>query len=538
MLPFQDAGRELNTPVRLLAGERLYRDVACPYGPLPAYLDAGAFLLFGRDLDVLIAFRTFLALLGIEALRRLSGRLVADARLSSALTTALVAACAFGGGGGAYPFPYAGAALEAVVGTWWGVELALRSSGPAGSLAAGLVAGLAAGTKMEVAPAALVPLALALFLRRPKREAMAGTGLAVLLWSAAFGTPLALYGSEILVRQGYLVAFQLPKIFRELYLREVLLGGMSPAQFAAGGWMRIFIPSGIYAALTIALLSRRWFRGPVAAAVAFAAAVATGLRPRNDALDVLLPLAAFLAAGHLVILFAERRDAAARTALLAPACVALAMLPALSRQPLFIHNDIYAGFTTPLALLVSLAWLARRAAAPGPVAGLFLGIACAQGLGHARMLRSVPMVFTELPGARLYLPPDESAFLQEAAKGIVGSTPPGSFVGVFPEPGFLLFVTGRRNPFAHEDLYPGYVDEKEEEEMVRRLREHRPPLILVTNRPFPEYGELSYGRGLLDRVFAEVRRLYEPAGTMGAPPAVPHVTRDATSAQVLRVRNR
>ena len=75
-LPFQDHAREVMVPERLLHGEVLYRDIGSSYGPLPPYLDALALRLFGEHLDVLIALRTVIALLGVAALMRLSKRLV------------------------------------------------------------------------------------------------------------------------------------------------------------------------------------------------------------------------------------------------------------------------------------------------------------------------------------------------------------------------------------------------------------------------------------------------------------------------------
>ena len=86
--------------------------------------------------------------------------------------------------------------------------------------------------------------------------------------------------------------------------------------------------------------------------------------------------------------------------------------------------------------------------------------------------------------------------------------PEGGTIGIFPEPGFLLFVTGRKNPFVDELFVPGIQDAAAEELMIRRLRERPPDALLVTNRAFPEFGGAIYGNGLLDRFFLEVSRRY------------------------------
>jgi hypothetical protein len=51
--------------------------------------------------------------------------------------------------------------------------------------------------------------------------------------------------------------------------------------------------------------------------------------------------------------------------------------------------------------------------------------------------------------------------------------------------------------------------------MIRRLRERPPDALLVTNRPYPEFGSAFYGNGLLDRFFLEVSRRYVPARRIG-----------------------
>jgi hypothetical protein len=63
-------------------------------------------------------------------------------------------------------------------------------------------------------------------------------------------------------------------------------------------------------------------------------------------------------------------------------------------------------------------------------------------------------------------------------------------------------------------------------------------MILVTNRDFSEYGRARYGKGLLDRFFAEVERTYEPTDVLGARPIERFGERHATMALVLRPRSR
>ena len=46
-----DCGRELYVPMEILRGRLLYRDIWYPYGPLPPYLQALVFGIFGLHLD-------------------------------------------------------------------------------------------------------------------------------------------------------------------------------------------------------------------------------------------------------------------------------------------------------------------------------------------------------------------------------------------------------------------------------------------------------------------------------------------------------
>ena len=99
VLPFADSGREMNTAWRVASGEGRYWDVGWSYGPLAPLVDAALLRVFGRNLDVIGAWRTLLGVLGVELLRRLARRLAADAASASAITAFAVAACAFGVGG-------------------------------------------------------------------------------------------------------------------------------------------------------------------------------------------------------------------------------------------------------------------------------------------------------------------------------------------------------------------------------------------------------------------------------------------------------
>ncbi len=508
----------MNTGLRLADGEALYRDVGYAYGPLPALLDGFLLRTFGRSLDVLVAWRTLLALLGVEALRRIARRLVPGESLAAAVSAFAIGACAFGIGG-SWPFPYSVAALAGTVGAWWALELALVSQSPIGSIAAGLVAGLAAGTKVEMVPLALLGPLFVLALRRPRREAfLAGAGM---LGTAgiAYAAPILRFGVDQMKRQGFLIALSVPESFGRLY-RGLLFGGLTAADFAHGGFWEALFPSAIGIALALLLRPGGKTFNVVLIPLLFVAGGLTFFSPSNAWLHALLPLAGCVGIAALLQAVAATRrgdfplDPAAAGA-------ALVMLPALARQPFFLRNPVYGAFSAPLALVVALSWIGRHTKARGAFLALVLGLATAQialriqGIGMAAMTR------VDLPGASVSLVPQEARFVTEAARVIRETVPQGGTIGIFPEPGFLLFVTGRKNPFVDEAFVPGFQGAAAEELMIRRLRERPPDALLVTNRAYPEYGAAIYGNGFLDRFFLEVSRRYVVARRVGDAGPVP-----------------
>src|SRR5438067_7502895 len=92
--PLIDTGREMNQPVRLAAGERLYSDVRHIYGPLSPWLHAGLFRVFGASLNVLYADGIITAVL-ILALTYWLARRIMDPAAAGVATLSVMWLCAF-----------------------------------------------------------------------------------------------------------------------------------------------------------------------------------------------------------------------------------------------------------------------------------------------------------------------------------------------------------------------------------------------------------------------------------------------------------
>ena len=533
LIPFQDSGREMNVPARLAAGEVLYRDVGYFFGPLPAYLDALLLRVFGRDLDVLLAWRAALALLAVEALRRLALRVAPDGRVAACATAFAVAACAFGLGG-AWPFPYSVAALEGTAALWWALELSLSAEGPSRVAAAALVGGLGAGAKVEFLPAAVAVLGFSFFARRSRGEAAAATLAVAALGAAPFAASVLLCGLPAVESHGFLVALHTPPAWRSLYTRMVLLGGNTPAEMLAGAWRDAVFPSVLFVALALGLsrlAPSRWPRalpGVLGAAVGAASVLVRG----NEELHLFLPMAIFVAALESVLWLVSGPEARADGGWTARVAIGLLALAAVARMPLFFRNPVYGAFAAPLALVVAVGWMGRIAKNRTFVAGLAAGLTLAQCHDRWVEYRDRPWEWVSLPGARLYLPPEEARLVRDTDALIRERVKPGGYAMVLPEPGLLLFTTGRRSPFIDEQFHPQHQDARGEDEMIDALRTRAPEVFLVTNRPFGEFGPFAYGHGILDRFSSAILERYTRAGRLGAPPREPYRERRATEATV------
>ena len=104
-----DTGKEFGVPRDLLAGQLLYRDTFWPYGPFPAYLNAGLMGLFGTHADVLLVAARLLGLAVCLMVYRLARRCTGQAGALAAAGAVL----AVSGTSGLFAIPYSFATLWA-----------------------------------------------------------------------------------------------------------------------------------------------------------------------------------------------------------------------------------------------------------------------------------------------------------------------------------------------------------------------------------------------------------------------------------------
>jgi hypothetical protein len=498
ILPFQDSGREIGVAARLALGEAIYRDVAYWFGPLPPLADAAVFRLGRFHLDGLLAVRLVVALLGVEALRRLARRLFDSPPAAAGAVPAVVALCSFGGNGGSWAFPCAGASLEGFVLGLWALEVALASRGWGGSLMAALLAAVAAGTKVEYAPFSLLGLAVALGLGRPRREAVVSTAAAATCGALFWLVPLARQGSDLLRTQGFLLALDVPAPWKRLYQR-IALGYFSLKGNLLTQILESYLP-GVLVVLA-ALVLVRLFGGAsrVVAILVLALGGVAGWLPANVGIHVFIPASAVLVAAQATQLIRKRGGEAPDERAIALFALGGAMLPLFLRQPFFLLRlTPYSAFSGPIPLLISFSFVSRLLDARRSSAMLLAGLAFGAALSAERDGTADDRVWVRFPRGSLRLPAAEGRLIEALVDRLRRDTSEGGFVAGFPEPGVVLFFADRRNPFPWEQFNPGDQGAVAERVMIRDLETRRPEAAFVVNRPMMEFGESYFGGGYLE----------------------------------------
>ena len=92
---------------------------------------------------------------------------------------------------------------------------------------------------------------------------------------------------------------------------------------------------------------------------------------------------------------------------------------------------------------------------------------------------------------------------------------PADAVAVLPEGTSLNFLSGRRNPLREEIILPGVLDEAAETRAIRQLRDADTRLILIANRPTPEFGAAVFGRDYNRHLMGWIEENYEPVAMFG-----------------------
>jgi len=111
--------------------------------------------------------------------------------------------------------------------------------------------------------------------------------------------------------------------------------------------------------------------------------------------------------------------------------------------------------------------------------------------------------------------PELGQAFDEAIQFIQSRSNPGEPVAVLPEGTSIDFLTGRRNPLREEIITPGFLDIDGEHRAIKQLEDSQTLLVLLTNRPTPEFGPAIFGSGYCQALADWIDTNFELAGVFG-----------------------
>lgn len=532
--PYVDSGRELMVPRRVSRGEALYREVHFHHGPLAPYAGAVLERLAGRGLAPRIAFATLLALLHLEALRRLAARSLPPGR--AALATGLAVALAFFLRPGGWLFPFSFDTAIGVAAMTWALVF-VRPGTRAGDArtALCLLAALLSRLELGLAATAVVGLEAR---ARPRRLRLlsllplAGAGLAYA--GLSLGTPLT-----TLVSDGWLALLRPPEAFRNVYRTYAGLDrpGFRLVELALATVLLLLVAALLAGAAAAARLAKarprlaRAARGLPPALLAAAAVLA--LRPPASLAETLSLFPPLVRVVPLVLLGAAIARLAALVlrrasrGLLADVADSTLLMAALFGARLLLaagYAGPYNAFFLPLPTVVACALLWRAAERAAPRIGDALPALVSSALAVFLVFRLLVLADAyRRPGWTSVMTPAGSLLLQEPVAGttrlalrdLERRIPPRGTLAGFPEAGFLNFVLDRGNPLPLEQFFPGHLDAAGESRIVARLERRPPDAVVLINVHAVGEGVRAFGKDYLLLLDRTIRRDFASAAVFG-----------------------
>jgi hypothetical protein len=523
--PFVDSGRELMVPWRVAQGER-------------PFLAAGADLLAGRSLPARTLLAALVALLHVEALRRLARRLAPPGRAALAASLAIALAAFLKPGG--WLFPFSLDASIAVAALTWALALMSGPASAAGDRGAGACLALALLARPELGAAGVAAVCLGAR-GAPSRwlrlalwpSCAAGAGYAAVSW----GVPL-----RTLVASGWLAMVKPPPAFQHVY--RVYAGldqpGLRLAELALCAIALLAV-----AALVAVAAKAAQRAGPGSGALAAATAgvflvlgalAVARLRPPAElaaALALWPPLVRIVPAVVLAIAAARAAQLSRRLAGPVPAFPDAVLFVAVLFSLRLLLAAGYAGpynaYFLPLpALLATIAigrLTDRASVSLGPSLPRLASVALAVFLlfrlaALADLYRRVPWNPVATPAGVVRLPEPIASTTQFALADLERRVrPAGTLVG-FPEGGFFNYVLGRRTPLREEQFFPGRLDAETEGRVARLLEERPPDAVVLFNVHAVGEGARDFGKDYLQELGGVVQRRFRVAAAFG-PGAAP-----------------
>jgi len=500
-----DLGGALDRAARIADGAILYRDVQSPYGPLPDYVVAGAFRLFGIHLAIASTIGLALVLLESFLLWRIVRRFCTPAQSSVGLVAFWVL-FAFTPGlfGWVLPNTFAstGGATLATLALALAVTARERPC-PARFVAASIAAGAAGLCKPDYGfAAALTVLAAALLapVERRGRLVIAGLLPGLLVALATLALFLCLVSFDVLV-------------FDNLYRVRSLGRTLAALRAGVPSWRDLIATNaprylvemplraaGVALGLTLAERGgARRLAGLVVAAVLVALPLLPGYRAPLDftflasSLGFAWSPATWLVVAAVALPAARRGEAAAAALVLAGLwSAALAV-----RWDLRLVWPAYYGVLAPF-LLIS---VVGRVAALLVSRHTALAAACVvavpvvlQGVAYAQHFTRYYRFVLAYPRGTMKTQAVDGQPMATVIDYVRAHTTATDWVAVYPEERLINFFSERRHPTRDSGVGPGWLaTPADEESCIAELEARRPRVIVLSNRRWPEFGAQALG---------------------------------------------
>jgi hypothetical protein len=541
-----DGGREMNTPLRLLRGERIYSDVYYLYGPLAPYLNAALYAVFGVHLNTLYAAGTIASLLVLVLVFRL-GATLTGVHAAALTTWTVFVFCVFKRNGN-YIFPYT---YSAVYGTLLG--LAALASGvryiegrrPRWLILAGALTGLALICKLEFGFAATSSLVAIAFSERPgaRFQALArGLGPALAIAAIAYAVLVTTMSWDSVVKDTFLWPTDIPAEL--LYFNRTKLGLNDPAktlrELLNALAMLVIAGSVILAASarlgagsvgavlrTLPRSASRWILAIAGGSVGLLLVDRWVFNTRWDvspfrALPVMClgfvwyywkrsegSHEAEVHRRSLFVLGVYGLAVLARVVLRVPSGGGYGayLLPV----PFLLFTHLATRFYEPVfTRLPAAAFHAQRI-----VVTLFTtALTAATVVVGYRYVRTDYVALDTARGTTR-VPRAQSRAFHDALEFIAQTTRPDDYLCALPEGSSLNFLADRRAPLRYEIVTPGFLDAAGEQRAIEQLKSRGVRFIFLLNRPTTEFGCPAFGRDCYRGLMGWIDANYEVAAVFG-----------------------
>jgi hypothetical protein len=570
--PVVDCGREMNQPLRLAEGQMLYSDVRHIYGPLSPYINSLLFRAFGPSLNVLYGDGIFTAIIIIGLVYWLSRQLL-DRAWSAAATLSVMWLCAFKQAGN-YFMPYSYSALHGCALGLVTLALSLRFAQAASAhrasraprvfmllLTAGLSSGLTLLAKTEMGLAAvfcgLVAVAVSVYpsIKRAVYLCALFLAPAILLVVAVYGLIGLRVGLHTLSNESYLFLQNLPQ---ELVYYNLRMSGFDRPLLSLAGMIgaaiRLAALAAVIAATALLLARRRkkivelqialanarvtdagqigysqlWMMLAVSLVLFIAVPLGGHMQlEKGPYLAMPLFLAAILIGAFIQYRRQLSKNARPNFETLALIIISIYALASLARVLLRVRSGgAYSSYMLPASvILFTYCWAvlfaklfpdaqSRRLARNLGLGLIFIWITITSGVLSHRYRSSYTHPISTARGT-MYAPPDVGESANEAISFINRETAPGEPVAVLPEGTSLNFFTERPNPLRDEITTPGFLDSKGERRAIERLISTGTRLVLITNRPTPEFGPAAFGKDYCKVLMRWIEENFEQCAVFG-----------------------